>query len=331
MARRKTYTKVEKTDQVRADHVKGMGDVAFRGFNCLNADCQYWITVREDEIGDVFEITCPSCGYAHRSGEETTFYSFVLRDIDKDEVIEEGEFSILVDSYVEEAGRYKYCIICNTLKPLDAFDSHSARKTERQGECRLCKQVYNSIKNQTRTADQHREAAQKRRLYIDLGGGQHLDSAEVIERFDGLCFKCGTDLRGADTTERHLDHTLPARFLWPLTTENATLLCMTHNGEKSGKWPNEVYTDREVRKLAALTGIDYGTLTSEPHFNPEAVERLQDSAEVDALVAKYAPYMDELLRVRNRLLDATGVDMFEASSIVSKAWVRRADAARKSS
>lgn len=36
MPRRAAYTKVEKTDRIRADHVVGMGDVAFRGFNCQN-------------------------------------------------------------------------------------------------------------------------------------------------------------------------------------------------------------------------------------------------------------------------------------------------------
>lgn len=330
MPRRATYTKVEKTDRVRAAHVRGMGDVAFRGFNCLDADCTNWIVVRDDEIGDVFEVECDACGFVHRSGEEVRFYNFTLRDVEGDQIIEEGEFAILIDDYLAEAERFKYCIICNTLKPLDAFDNHAARKTKRQGECRLCKQVYNSIKNQTRTADQHREAAQKRRLYIDLGGGQRLNSAAVIDRFGGKCFKCGLDLTPVDkTAERHLDHTLPAVYLWPLTTENATLLCRTHNAEKAGKWPSAVYSDPELRRLSALTGINYATLTSEPHFNPEAIARLQDPDVVDALVTKYAPYMDELMRVRNRVLDATGVDVFKVSRIVSKAWVRRADGVRK--
>ena len=36
MPRRTAYTKVEKTDRVRADHVVRMADVAFRRFNCQN-------------------------------------------------------------------------------------------------------------------------------------------------------------------------------------------------------------------------------------------------------------------------------------------------------
>lgn len=77
-----------------------------------------------------------------------------------------------------------------------------------------------------------------------------------------------------------------------------------------------------------MTGIDYATLTDEPHFNPEAIARLGEPDEVDALVTKYAPYMDEILRVRNRLLDANGLDIFAVSTIVSKAWIKRADEAR---
>ena len=32
MPRRKPYTKVAKTNQIRAAHVRGMGDVVFKGF-----------------------------------------------------------------------------------------------------------------------------------------------------------------------------------------------------------------------------------------------------------------------------------------------------------
>lgn len=330
MPRRKTYTRVEKTNQVRADHVKGMGDVAFRGFNCLNSDCTEWIIVRDDEIGDTFEIVCPTCGHLHHSDDEAKFFDYTLTDVESGTVIESGEFTILVADYVAEAERFKYCLYCNALKSLRAFDNHGSRKTKRQGECNLCKQLYNSIKNQTRTADQHREAAQKRRLYIDLSGKQHLDQAAVIERFGGKCFKCRRDVSGVDDSkERHLDHTLPAVFLWPLTTENATLLCKDCNGAKSGSWPSTFYTDKELRRLAAVTGIDYDTLTAEPHFNPDAIERLQDPDVVDELVTKYAPYMDELLRVRNRILDMTGTDIFKVSTILSAKWIRAADKARQ--
>ena len=38
--RRKPYSKLVKKNQIRAPHVKGMGDVVFLQFQCLNPDCE---------------------------------------------------------------------------------------------------------------------------------------------------------------------------------------------------------------------------------------------------------------------------------------------------
>ena len=213
--RRKPYTKVDKTNQIRAEHVRGMGDVVFTGFQCLNSECKEFIFIRKNEIGSDFEIVCPSCEIVMLSGDETQFYEYELKDRRDNSIIEEGTFTILHDDYIEEAQEYKYCIICNTIKPLELFDRHSARKSGRQGECRLCKAVYNAIKNKTRLTDQHREAAQKRRMYLNLSGSQKIKSEDIYKRFGDRCFKCGKDLRGVDAKERPLDHTLPAVFCGP--------------------------------------------------------------------------------------------------------------------
>ena len=45
MARRSPYSKVNKTNQIRAEHVKGMGDVVFKGFQCLNPECTEYTTL----------------------------------------------------------------------------------------------------------------------------------------------------------------------------------------------------------------------------------------------------------------------------------------------
>ena len=326
MPRRKPYTKVVKTNQIRADHVRGMGDVVFKGFQCLNSECLEFIFIRENEIGDDFEIVCPSCERVMLSGDETQFYEYALEDQRDNSIIEEGKFTILHDDYIEEAQEYKYCIICNTIKPLDLFDRHTTRKSGRQGECRLCKKVYNSIKNKTRLTDQHREAAQKRRMYLDLSGSTKIKSEEIYKRFNYRCFKCKQNLRRVDDAkERPLDHTLPAVFLWPLTTENATLLCREHNGEKSGKWPSEYYSEDELRALAVLTGIQYDTLAGQPHYNPEAIERLKTSEEVDQLLTKNAANMQEIIKLRNRILEYENFDFFQHATTISSAWIRQAD------
>ena len=325
MPRRSPYTKVVKTNQIRAEHVSGMGDVVFKGFQCLNSECLEFIFIRKVEIGNDFEIICPSCEEVILSGDETQFYEYKLEDKRDSSIIEKGTFTILHDDYIEEAQEYKFCIICNTIKPLYLFDRHTSRKSGRQGECKLCKRIYNSIKNKTRLTDQHREAAQKRRMYLDLSGSVKIKSEEIYNRFGYCCFKCKKDLRNVDVKERPLDHTLPAVFLWPLTTENATLLCREHNSEKSDKWPSEYYSDDELKKLAILTGIQYEVLTGHPHYNPEAIERLKSSEQVDDLLTKYAAYLQEIIKLRNRILEYENIDFFKYSTTISSAWVRQAD------
>ena len=76
MARRRPYTRVVRINQIRADHVQGMGDVVFKGFQCLNSECWEFIFIRKDEIGDDFELTCPICETAIRSGDETLFFEY---------------------------------------------------------------------------------------------------------------------------------------------------------------------------------------------------------------------------------------------------------------
>ena len=303
-----------------------MGDVVFNGFQCLNSKCREFIFVPNSELGTYFEITCPVCLETIRSGDETQFYEYELVNKDQDTIIEEGAFTILHDDYVAESQEFKYCIVCNSVKPLHLFDHHASRKSGRQGECRLCKKVYNAIKNQTRLTDQHREAAQKRRMYLDLAGSAKISSGKIYERFGYRCFKCKADLRKVDDErERPLDHTLPIAFLWPLTTENATLLCRSHNGEKSGKWPGQYYSDQELRELAVLTGIPYETLAAQPFYNPEAIESLKQTEVVDELLRKYATYMSEIIKIRNRIMESEAFDFFEYSEKISSAWVRKAN------
>lgn len=340
MARRTPYTRVEKTDQLRAEHVRGMGDVPLKVFQCLNYECTNFLLVRADEIADDFSIVCPACGFILENGGATKFYSYQLVKRDPEhgetaEVVQEGDFEVDHREYVDNSPAYKYCIICNTAKPLTAFDRHSARETGRQGECRQCKTIYNAIKNPTRISDQHREAAQKRRIYVDVSGAtEKIDSKEIFRRFEGKCFKCGKQLidqNGAPIAGTYqLDHTLPAFYLWPLTTDNGTLLCSKHNNEKSGKWPSEYYNDHQLRRLQALTGLDYQLLKGEPQINPAATESLKDPANVQALLAKYASYMGEVVNLRNRILKHAGFDFFAVvNDTIAKRWVEDADAQLK--
>ena len=122
-----------------------------------------------------------------------------------------------------------------------------------------------------------------------------------------------------------LDHTLPALYLWPLTTENATLLCKKHNSEKAEKWPGDYYSKSELQKLSVLNGISYDLLCGQPSYNPEAIKLLKSKEHVDSLLRKYAAYMSEVIKLRNRILLHEKFDFFEYSNIISAAWVRKAN------
>ncbi|HEY81666.1 MAG TPA: hypothetical protein G4O01_00030 [Dehalococcoidia bacterium] len=312
MPRRAPYTKVVKANQIRAEHVKGMGDVVFKGFHCLNSECKEFIFVRKDEINEDFNIICPSCGFVFSSTGESVFYDYQLTDIRDNSIIEERQFVIRHDEYIDEAQEYKYCIICNTLKPIDFFDRHSARQSGRQGECRLCKRIYNSIKNQTRITDQHREASERRRLYRVLAKEPtKIDAKSIYDKFGHKCFLCGKKLTYPEDVR--LDHTLPARLFWPIST-SATLLCSDCNNVKHGKWPSEVYSESQLRKLSVLTSIPYEILAGPPKLNPEAVQWLVEN--VDAFIEQWIRYPDEIKKVRNLVLEMTGTDIFKHAKVI---------------
>ena len=330
MPRRKPYTRVEKIGQARPEHVVGKGDVVFKGFQCLNPVCQEYIFVERAAITPSFTIPCPRCRRVHTNDADTAFFNYQLRNVRDGAVIREGEFRILHADYISSAQDYKYCLLCYTLRPLDAFDLHKSRRSGRQGECRLCKAAYNALKNPTRIPDQHREAAQKRRLYIALSGPEHIDSAAIYKRFDSKCFKCAVELSetppaGGALARGTLDHTLPVKYLWPLTTDNATLLCSEHNSQKSDKWPSNYYTKVELRRLVRLTGLSHDKLAGAPHYNPTALDRLSDPSIIDPLLDQHAGHMEEIITLRNSVLRATGVDLFAASETISADWVRHAD------
>jgi hypothetical protein len=333
MVRRTQYTKVEKSNRVVAPRAQGKGDKGFRGFQCLNPNCDQFI-IWPEPIADNFLIACPKCEHLHEDGGSEKYFDYSVQSLNPmtKEVLEtlnSGEFVIDHRSYVLESQRYKYCILCNNLKPFEAFDRHGSRATGRQSECNLCKSIYNSIKNPTRTQDQHREAAQKRRLYIEISRESgRINTDEIFRRFENKCFCCGKPLVDSEGVPLpgafNIDHTLPAYYLWPATTQNATLLCRDDNGAKAEKWPGDFYGQEKINQLAVLTGFDVDLLRGPAVLNPEAVETLRIPQQVDELLFKYARYRMEMLRLRNRVLSMAGFDIFNGTR-VSAAWREEAD------
>jgi 5-methylcytosine-specific restriction endonuclease McrA len=223
---------------------------------------------------------------------------------------------------IDRAARWKYCRVCEWLQPLDNFHKHKPRgrsfRSGRQLECRTCKNTLINIDlNPKRTSDQHREAAQRRRLYsVSSGQEGKIDSHAVFERFGGQCFNCGKSLtfKASGAKDYDLDHTLPAKYLWPLTTNNATLLCSECNNAKHDKWPAEFYTPERLKALARLTSIEYDLLSGSPRLNPEAVEEIL--ANVDDFIEQWIAYPDDIKKVRQLISDMNGVDIFTRANTV---------------
>lgn len=313
MPRREGYTEVQKEGQDRPAYVKGMGDVLFKHFQCLSPTCQSFLTVRVSDIKEPLSIVCSTCGFEHKAGGETKFFDYKLYHKTEKKIVESGEFVVLHDDYVSEARLHKYCINCYTLKPSELFSRHSARESGLQGECQSCKTTYNGIKNQTRITDQHREAAQRRRLYIQLAAGEsRIDSQVVFDKFKGKCFKCTKKLQFTAKGKREfdLDHTLPASLLWPMETENSTLLCSECNNEKHGQWPSSFYKDKsQLKRLAVLTGYTYDLLAGPVKINDAAVDVILE--DVDSFLETWIPYPADIRKVRRLIREHTGTDIFD--------------------
>jgi len=154
---------------------------------------------------------------------------------------------------------WKQCNTCGRILPFNAFSKHKGfGPLERQMECRCCKGAINAVLNPKRTRQQLHESSVRRRI-ADLlveDENENINIEELFERFGGKCFKTGTNLDINDRNSFEIDHILPSKWLYPLTMENACLLCPDANSYKKGKWPSEFYTNNELIELAKITGAD---------------------------------------------------------------------------
>lgn len=254
----------------------------YRVFECGRPSCDCLLRVEE---GTIAAVACPKCRYAN--GKEL----------------------------IERASRWKYCRLCEQLQPLEDFHRHKPNKgsfrSGRQLECKTCKnQIINPHLNPLRTREQHREAAERRRSYGLLAGEQKVDLKEVFKRFNGKCFNCG---RKISMNESHFDHTLPAKLFWPLSA-GPTLLCSDCNNEKHDKWPAEYYQEGKLKSLSVLTGISYQLLAGPQQISPDAVERLVSNA--DNFIVRWIRYPEEIKKVRQLVLEATGTDIYNVARVV---------------
>ncbi len=269
------------------------------------------MAVRRADIRPGFKLRCESCLHELSDGEATRVFEYDL--VVEERTVESAEFVVDHGEYVRAAPDYKYCLLCYTMKPLDAFGRHGSRpQSGRQGECTSCKTAYNRIKNKTRIPDQHREASERRRLLGLLGGETApIDQDEIRRKFGHKCFSCDSAI---DQHNEAFDHTLPVRLLWSMTTDNATLLCTTCNGQKGARWPSEFYNDQQLRRLAVLTAIPYDLLTGMLTVNEDALAVLQEDP--DSFLAEWIHRPEELRMLHRLVKEIAGVDIFENAKTV---------------
>jgi hypothetical protein len=187
----------------------------------------------------------------------------------------------------------KKCAYCQRLLPLDpkrpsalAFHKHNAKKTGHQNECRSCKKWrINNEFNPKRTTDQHHESSvisRERKIFlrdpeilerIKERDGAGLKSI-VWERFGRKCFRCE---RPIELNEVQLDHTRPLAYLWPID-EYATCLCGACNNFKRERFPVDVYTEPQLHRLSAITGLPYEELLRKEVNQPELNRILENIA-----------------------------------------------------
>jgi 5-methylcytosine-specific restriction endonuclease McrA len=264
------------------------GQQVFVAFNCGDMGCPNTMTV---PVGhEPGSLICATCGHVNGPDDYLT------------------------------GDRWKFCVRCERMKPRDAFDIHRGLSSGRQSECRACKVAINRFGNPVRTQDQLRESSEGRRLFGVITGDTRVSIDELMKTFSGRCFKCGrlVSSKASGDDAARVDHTLPARYLWPLSM-GATLLCTACNGAKRDRWPSEFYDRGELKQLAVLTGIPFALLAGSAVVNPEAVLALR--TDIDQILIDFAPYPEKIRAVRNLVLEATSEDILASATTVPD-WAR---------
>lgn len=236
---------------------------------------------------------CSTCGFVHNKtstlpltdqrGKRLPFASWDTCFTASDSLATQRFWKSFFTIATEARDSYwKQCNTCGRKLTARSFSGHKGwGPLERQMECRSCKAVINASLNPKRTREQLHESSVRRRTAELLLKGQEggIDFPALFERFDSRCFKTGKLLDIGDRDSWRIDHTLPSRWLYPLSVHNATLLSTEANSNKRDSWPSEFYTNDELIRLSRILGVELALLASkEPIINP--------NIDVDACVTR---------------------------------------------
>lgn len=268
---------------------------AWVGFVCLKCRHQNHLSIGLNLLTPTSAYAtakwkCEKCDYIHSKDSRLPFKNWPSASRPGRSLAAQRFWLGFFRSVTEYPSSYwKQCNACGRILPFAAFSKHrNWGPLERQMECRGCKGGINAILNPLRTPQQHHESAVRRRVADSLLQvvNTSVDFDDLFHRFDARCFKCGKPLTRRDRATWAIDHILPSRYLFPLTFENAALLCAGCNNSKHGQWPSKFYTNNELIKLSKLTGADLGLLASAQPVVNKAID-------VNAGVGRY-------LKVRER-------------------------------
>ncbi len=234
--------------------------------------------------------TCSSCKFTHSRNADLPFSTWPEQATDQEGTPARRFWKAFFRSATEKPESYwKQCNVCSRILPNNDFSRHIGwGPLEKQIECRDCKAVINAELNPKRTSEQLREAASKRRIaeLLIADSNEKPNVKDLFDRFQSRCFKTKIPLDIEKTATWQIDHTLPSRYFYPLSIENATLLSAEANQNKSDMWPSEFYTNTELTELARITGASLELLSSsEPVFNP--------NIDVNACVERYLNVRDQ--------------------------------------
>lgn len=263
---------------------------AWIGFGCVK--CSHFTTLlvgqallTPDATYSSATWSCEECGFVHSAESDLPEWPHWEPEHRAAESIAaqrfwQGFFRIHTE---DRSSYWKQCNMCGRVQPFHAFSRHVGwGPLELQMECRACKGAINAVLNPKRTKEQLHESALRRRV-ADLllkGENEKLSFEDLFKRFEHRCFKTGKRLDIEERATWHVDHILPSRYLYPLTSENACLLSVDANQNKKAQWPSLFFTNEELMRLAKITGANLALLAS-----PQPI--VNTNIDVDCCVTRF--------------------------------------------
>jgi RNase P subunit RPR2 len=268
MARRQTknITKIARIDGIQAND-------AYLGYICINCHQLNTVNIGQTLLSpeDAYKcsvLKCMSCGFIHSQNSNLPFSSWPEEYIQSESLQAKRFWQAFFRIYTENKEAYwKKCNSCGLVLPFNAFSKHSGwGPLERQMECRGCKGAINAVLNPARTKEQLYESSIRRRiadLFVNEAELKYGDEfiRDLFKRFNSQCFKTKKPLDINNRASWAIDHILPSKYLYPLTSQNAALLSAEANSNKRDMWPSQFYNNHELIDLARITGADLELLS----------------------------------------------------------------------